>query len=138
MYRTILVPVDGTDADAVILTHIERLAAYTQAHVILVHVADGWAARYFGAEAKSAEVAEDRRYLEALRQRLEARGISVEAVLAFGDPGKEIVRLAEERGCDLIAMSTHGHRFISDLLYGSAADTVRHAVKIPILLLKAR
>ena len=61
-----------------------------------------------------------------------------EAELAYGEPADEIVKWATTRGCDLVAMSTHGHRFISDLLYGSTADTVRHRVDVPVLLLKAR
>lgn len=136
MYRKILVTLDGTAGDEAILHHVRGLARLCGAELILFHVADGWEARYLGGGADSEEVREDTRYLERLAQALRDEGYTVEPVLGFGDPGREIVRLAGERGCDLIAMSTHGHRFISDLLYGSPADFVRHRVAIPVLLLK--
>jgi nucleotide-binding universal stress UspA family protein len=101
-------------------------------------VADGWAARLFGAEAVSPEIQHDKAYLESVRSRLAAKGIQVEAELAYGEPADQIIRWVECRGCDLVAMSTHGHRFISDLLYGSTADNVRHHVSVPVLMLKAR
>jgi nucleotide-binding universal stress UspA family protein len=56
----------------------------------------------------------------------------------MGDPAKEIIRFASEQKCDLIAMGTHGHRFFGDLLLGTTADKVRHAVDIPVLLLRSR
>lgn len=136
MYQKILVPVDGTAGDSLILDHVRGLARLTGASLILFHVADGWEARYLGSGARSPEVQRDTRYLEDLAQRLRDEGYPVESIIGFGDPGREIVRLAAERGCDLIAMSTHGHRFISDILYGSPADHVRHRVTIPVLLLK--
>jgi nucleotide-binding universal stress UspA family protein len=136
MYRTILVTLDGSAGDEVILEHVRGLARLTDATLILFHVADGWEARFLGSEAESEEVREDTKYLERLAETLRNEGFTVDPLLGFGDPGREIVRLAKERDCDLIAMSTHGHRFISDLLYGSPADFVRHRVTIPVLLLK--
>jgi nucleotide-binding universal stress UspA family protein len=136
LYRTILVPVEGTEDDTVILDHVVPLARFHDAQLLLVHVADGWAARYYREEADSPEVRADRQYLQRLAVSLRAKGLDVQTVLGFGDPGEEIVKLAQERNCDLIAMTTHGHRFISDLLYGSAASKVRHAVDIPVLLLR--
>lgn len=58
--------------------------------------------------------------------------------LATGDPATELIRVAEEGEVDLIAMSTHGHRFIADLLFGTTVNKVRHLVKIPVLLLRAQ
>lgn len=135
-YQTILVPVESTEYDKIILDHIVPMAQCSGAKLILFHVADGWAARYFREEADSPEVREDRKYLEQLAGELRGKGLEVQAVLGFGDPGEEIVKLAAARHCDLIAMTTHGHRFISDLLYGSAVHKVRHAVDIPVLLLR--
>ena len=56
----------------------------------------------------------------------------------MGDPATELIRVAEEQGVDLIAMSTHGHRFVKDVLLGATADKVRHLVKVPVLLLRAQ
>ena len=136
MYHTILVPVEGTNYDRFILDHVVKLAKIHGSKLLLLHVADGWAARYYGEDADSPEVRGDRQYLADLAESLTKRGFVVETILGFGDPGTEIIKLAREKKCDLIAMTTHGHRFISDLLYGSAADKVRHEVMVPVLLLR--
>jgi nucleotide-binding universal stress UspA family protein len=140
MYRRILVAVENSGADRTILDHVERLAALTQAELLLVHVADGWAARNFDQLKlrESEEMKDDRAYLERLRSELEGRGLKVETLLAMGDPARQLIRVAEERQVDLIAMSTHGHRFLQDLLRGATADRVRHLVKVPVLLLRAQ
>ena len=138
MYRRILVAVENSAADQTILTHVRALASLTGAELLLVHVADGWAARHFDdlKLRESEEMKADRAYLERLAGSLSEFRVSTE--LALGDPASELIRLAEERGVDLIAMSTHGHRFISDVLLGATADRVRHLVKIPVLLLRAQ
>jgi nucleotide-binding universal stress UspA family protein len=113
------------------------MAQQNGSKLLLLHVADGWAARYYGEEADSPEVRADRRYLQELAEKLRKKGLEVEIILGFGEPGEEIIKLARTRKCDLIAMTTHGHRFISDLLYGSASRKVRHGVDVPVLLLRA-
>ncbi len=140
MYRKILIPVENTTTDQTILNHIRPLARLTGASLILLHVADGWAARHYNdlELQESEEIREDRAYLAQLVAELSTDGFVVESVLAMGDPATEIIRLSLEKQVDLIAMSTHGHRFISDVLYGSTADKVRHQVDIPVLLLKAK
>jgi nucleotide-binding universal stress UspA family protein len=137
MYQKILVALDATAADQTILDHVTKLALTFGSSLVLLHVADGWAARLFGADAVSEEIQQDKAYLESVRSKLTAAGIRVEAELAYGEPADQIIRWIESRGCDLVAMSTHGHRFISDLLYGSTADNVRHRVIVPVLMLKA-
>jgi nucleotide-binding universal stress UspA family protein len=138
MYEKILIALDATEADQTILDHASALARSFDSTLAILHVADGWAARWFGPDAVSREIDEDKAYLEAVRTRLAAEGLRVEAELAYGDPADEIVKWVTTRGCDLVAMSTHGHRFISDMLYGSPAESVRHRVDVPVLLLKAR
>jgi nucleotide-binding universal stress UspA family protein len=140
MYQRILVAVENSAADRTIIEHVSRLARLTGAELLLVHVADGWAARHFD-ELKlreSEEMKSDRVYLEQLQADLTAQGFVVEARLALGDPATELIKAAEEPRVDLLAMSTHGHRFISDVLRGATADRVRHLVKIPVLLLRAQ
>jgi nucleotide-binding universal stress UspA family protein len=139
MYRRILVAVENSPADKTILAHVSELARLTGASLLLVHVADGWAARNFNQLKlrESEEMKIDRDYLERLRREMEGRGLSVETRLAMGDPATELVKVSEEQGVDLIAMSTHGHRFLADVLHGTTADRVRHLVKVPVLLLRA-
>lgn len=138
MYDTILVTLDGTPSDRAIIDHIKRLALVMHSRVVLLHVADGWAARTFGADAISPEITADTRYLESVRADFQSAGIRAETELAYGEPAKEIVRWVHEKGCDLVAMSTHGHRFIADLFLGTTARRVRHNVNVPVLLLRAK
>jgi universal stress protein A len=140
MYRSILVAVENSPADRTILTHVRDLASLTGAELLLVHVADGWAARHFD-ELKlreSEEMKADRAYLDRLAAELSASSLKVTTELAMGDPATELIRLCDERKVDLIAMSTHGHRFFNDLLRGTTVDKVRHLVRIPVLLLRAQ
>jgi nucleotide-binding universal stress UspA family protein len=140
VYRKILVALENSRTDAAILDHIEPLAKELGSEILLVHVADGWMARNREALnlAESQEMRDDRAYLESVRERLVGAGLTVAAQLSCGEPADEIVRLAEEHGVDLIAMSTHGHRFLADLILGSTANKVRHTVSVPVLLLRAR
>jgi nucleotide-binding universal stress UspA family protein len=140
MYRRILVAVENSPADKTILSHVTALAKLTGAELLLVHVADGWAARHFD-ELKlreSEEMKSDRAYLENLQADLVRQGFTVETKLAMGDPSTELIRAADEQTVDLIAMSTHGHRFLADLIHGATADRVRHLVKVPVLLVRAQ
>src|SRR6266478_3183447 len=115
MYKTILVTLDGTPTDQAIITHVKQLAKLAQSRVVLLHVADGWAARTYGPDAVSPEIAEDTAYLENVRAEFQSAGISAQAELAYGDPSKEIIKWVQQKGCDLVAMSTHGHRFLADV-----------------------
>ena len=139
MYHHILIPLENTPADETILAHVKPLARMTGAKLLLLHVSDGWVARNFDQLklAESEEMKHDRGYLEKRRRELCDEGFSCDAVLALGEPSDEIIKLAETRDVDLIAMSTHGHRFLSDIIHGATADKVRHAVDIPVLLLRA-
>lgn len=140
MYKHILIPLENTPADDTILTHIKPLARMTGAKLLLLHVANGWVARNFNQLklAESEEMKQDRAYLEERNRELTAEGFTCAAVLALGEPSDEIIKLASEKNIDLIAMTTHGHRLISDILYGATADKVRHAVDVPVLLLKVK
>jgi nucleotide-binding universal stress UspA family protein len=140
MYRRILVAVENSRSDQTILEHVTRLAKLTGAELLLVHVADGWAARNFKQLGlrESDEMREDRAYLEGLRQRLTSEGLVVRTQLAMGDPSTELVRTAQAEDVDLIAMTTHGHRFLADIVHGATADRVRHLVRVPVLLLRAQ
>src|SRR5215475_12159462 len=114
MYDTILVTLDGTPSDRAIIEHVKHLAKLAQSHLVLLHVADGWAARTYGSDAVSREIAEDTAYLDEIRNEFQSEGIPTEAELAYGEPADEIINWVKQKGCDLVAMSTHGHRFLAD------------------------
>jgi len=137
MYKHILIPLENTPTDETILTHIRPLARLTSARLTLIHVADGFQARnqkYFG---ESDEMRRDRAYLDGRVEELHAEGFEVYAILACGNPAAEILDAAEREHCDLVAMGTHGHRGLADLVLGSVADAVRHQTRIPVLLVRA-
>ena len=138
MYDKILVTLDGTATDRAIIEHVKHLASVMHSRLVLLHVADGWAARNFGPDAVSPEVTEDKAYLQKVLDELQGAGIPTEAELAFGKPVDEIVKWVREKGCDLVAMSTHGHRFLGDLFRGTTATRVQHRVSVPVLLLRAK
>jgi nucleotide-binding universal stress UspA family protein len=140
MYHRILVAIENSTADQTILRHVEVLARLTGAELLLVHVADGFAARHFKdlQLRESEEMRDDRAYLDRLASELGAHDLHVSTELAMGDPATELIRLAKTRGADLIAMSTHGHRGLNDLIRGTTVNRVRHEVTIPVLLLRAQ
>jgi universal stress protein A len=139
MYQRILVPVDHSPYDEVILTHVRKLAkSCNDASIVLIHVADGWAARNINQLdlRESEEMKSDREYIEAIADSLERDGFQAEAILAGGDPAKEIAACADREKCDLIAMATHGHRGLSDVLRGSVASELRHISMLPVLMVR--
>ena len=139
MYKRILVAAENSPSDRAVIEHVQELARLTGAQLLIVHVADGWAARNFYELdlRESEEMREDRAYLDRLREELVSRGFNVETRLGLGDPASEIARVANEEHVDLIALSTHGHRFVKDLLLGATADRLRHIVNVPVLLVRA-
>jgi nucleotide-binding universal stress UspA family protein len=138
MYETILVTLDGTPSDRAIIEHVKRLAKLAHSRLVLLHVADGWAARTYGPEAVSPEITADTEYLNSVRAEFETAQIPAQAELAYGDPANEIVKWIKQKGCDLVAMSTHGHRFLADVFLGTTASRVQHRISVPVLLLRAR
>jgi nucleotide-binding universal stress UspA family protein len=138
MYKRILVTLDATDCDRTIIDHVKALAKFCGGSVMLLHVADGWAARRFGKDAVSPEVTEDKAYLEKVRSEMAAEGITTTAKLLYGEPKAEILKWVRDNGCDLIAMGTHGHRFLGDLILGATATHVQHRVTVPVLLIRKR
>lgn len=139
MYQKILLALDATSADRSLLTHVSELAKLHHSSLLLVHVADGWAARHFDELqlAESEEMKQDRAYLEQTAQQLREQGLDVQTHLALGNPPTEILKTADREHCDLIAMTTHGHRFLADLVLGSTIEAVRHKTHIPLLIVRA-
>jgi nucleotide-binding universal stress UspA family protein len=140
MYKRILVPLENSSYDSTILEHVRTLASVMGASVVLIHVADGWAARNLSTLdlRESEEIRKDREYLDRTCAMLNTAGLEAEAVLASGDPAEEITKAAQHENCDLIAMATHGHKILADLFYGSVASSVRHRSMVPVLLVRGK
>ena len=138
MYKTILLTLDATPTDRAIIDHVKQLATYMKSSVVLLHVATGVPAQIHGSSAAGQEIEQDNAYLAAVKAEFDAAGIPVQAELGYGVPAKEIVKWVDERGCDLVAMSTHGHGMIADLFLGTTATRVQHSISVPVLLLRAK
>ena len=138
MYKNILVTLDTGITDRAIIDHVKPLAKMMESRVVVFHVASGPVAKWRGQDAGGEEIEQSRVYLEATRKEFEDAGIATQAELAYGDPVKEIVKWVTENPCDLIAMSTHGHQFVADLVLGATAFRVQHSVSVPMLLLRAK
>ncbi len=138
MYARILVPLEHSRWDRIILHHVRQLARIHGSALLLIHVADGFAARNVAQLdlRESEEMRKDRAYLDEQASALRREGFVADAVLGCGDPATEIASAAERERCDLIAMSTHGHRFFGDLIHGSVANEVRHRSMVPVLLVR--
>lgn len=136
MYDTILLALDLSPADRPIIGHVKQLAGLMHSRIVLLHVASGPAAQFHEEDAGGKEVKEARVYLKQIRAELESSGIPTECQLAFGEPAREIIRWVDEKGCDLVAMGTHGHKLVGDLFFGATASKVQHNISVPVLLLR--
>ena len=139
MYRKILVALENSRADESLLPHITQLARLHGSALLLIHVADGWVARNFDQLklTESEEMKADQSYLDKVAIAMRGEGLEVSTHLALGDPPSEILKTAGREHCDLIAMTTHGHRLLGDLIFGSTISHVRHRAQIPVLLVRA-
>lgn len=138
MFHRILVPVENTVTDETILQYIRPIARESRASLVLIHVADGWAARNIDSLAlrESEEMRGDRAYLERMSSALQGEGFEAEGLLAAGDPANEIAEAAVREKCDLIAMATHGHKGLEDVVRGSVATKLRHITTVPVLMVR--
>lgn len=138
MYDTILLTLDNSPADRAIIDHVKQLATTLHSRVVLLHVATSVPAQWSGPDAGGEEIAKIRDYLASVCSEFNAAGVSATPELAYGEPVKQIVKWVQERGCDLLAMGTHGHGIVGDLLYGTTASRVQHSISVPVLLLRSR
>jgi len=137
MYETILLPLDASTTDKAIIAHVRALATAMRSRVVLLHVVTGPQAEWNGPDAAGEKVERTKAYLEDVRSQVAAAGINVQLALAFGEPAQQIVRWVEQNGCDLVAMGTHGHKWLSDIVLGFTASRVQHALSVPVLMLRS-
>lgn len=130
VYKKILVAMDCSSVDNAIIDHVSALAIQNQAQVFLLHVVHS---HTLDQDRVLNEIA--RTSLEKHREKLAAQGVAAEIVILSGEPDEEILREIEGKTYDLVAMATHGHSFIGDILFGSVSRTLKHKVTIPLLLL---
>ncbi len=131
LYTKILLTMDCSDADDPIVEHVSALAQQNNAQVVLMHVIHAHTIDQDRALRDKASIA-----INNCVTTMQAKGIEVQYIVKNGEPEKEILQEIETGGYDLVAMATHGHTFIGDILFGSVSDSLKHAINIPLLLLK--
>jgi manganese transport protein len=119
-----------------VLAHAQSLASQHGASLFLFHVVEGASGQVYGTEAYDEEAREDRVYIESIAAQLRASGLEVTPVLGYGRVTTELVRLAKENKVDLLVMGGHGHKYLADFIFGTTISKVRHALGIPVLVVK--
>ena len=137
VYRRILVPLDHTDLDRLAVGHALAMARLHGAKLYLLHVEEGVTSQVYGALSSTAEVEAGQRYLDEIVRSLQAESIEVFTEVAHSsNPKQEIIRYARQVEPDLLVMGAHGHKRLKDLIFGNTIDPVRHALHVPILVVR--
>jgi manganese transport protein len=132
-YNNIAVTLDfSTDDYKILSTAIGQ--GKENAQYILIHIVESASAKLHGADSDDFETKKDKAQLESYANQLQEKGLKVKAVLGFRNRVEEIVRIVEEQNADILIIGAHGHKGIKDVLYGQTINAVRHALKIPVLV----
>jgi nucleotide-binding universal stress UspA family protein len=145
MYKTIVVPLDGSKRAESILPHAESLARCLGARIVLLQVVEPNVAMitpydmvpYYDPKEAERLLGESRGYLIAKESELRAQGIDVKAVVESGPVVTVILDVAEREQADLIAMASHGRSGLGRVFYGSVAAGILHKADRPLLLIRA-
>ncbi len=133
VYKKIAVSLDFSENDAKLLgSGIGQAKQDTQ--FLLLHVVESATARLLGRETDDYETQKDKERLEFFVTQLKERGYQAEGILGFQNRAKEIVRLVKENNADLLIVGAHGHTGLRDFIYGETVNSVRHELKIPVLV----
>ena len=130
VYKKILVTMDCSPVDDAIIEHVSALALQNKAQITLLHVLHSHTLDQDRALREVAQAS-----LAACCELLENKGIETRVIIRSGEPDPEILAEIETGDYDLVAMATHGHSFIGDILFGSVSRTLKHKISIPLLLL---
>jgi manganese transport protein len=133
-YTKIAVALDFSENDQKLLSHALGQGNTNNSAYILLHIVESVPARLYENESDDLETEKDKEHLIFYANQLQERGFTAEARIGFGNRAKEIVRIVKESGADMLVIGAHGHSGIKDLIYGETINTVRHELKIPVLV----
>jgi manganese transport protein len=108
----------------------------TEATYLLIHSIETVNANYAGQASDDHESRADRSNLEKYQQDLIAQGYQVEIALGYGNPAKAIAQIVNQSEIDLLVLGAHGHKGIKDIIFGTTLDSLRHRVKVPVLIIR--
>lgn len=132
-YRRIAIALDFSLHDQKLIAHALGQAG-KEASFVLIHVVESVSAKMYGTESDDLETRKDQQKLQEYVTLLQEQGINAESYLGFRRRTKDIVRIVRETGADLLVIGAHGHSGVKDWIYGTTIDSVRHQLKIPILI----
>ena len=118
----------------------EKLLAYAigqgknDSSFLLIHIVESAQAKIFGNESDDHETRKDKERMDSYVKQLETRGYIAEGYIGYRNRAKEIVRIVKDIEADMLVMGAHGHTALKDLIYGQTVNTVRHELKIPVLI----
>ncbi len=135
VYQKIAVCIDFSPIDSVAIQNAVAQGG-REASYLLIHVNESAGAMVYGSDIEDRESSEDKASLEEYLRQLTERGYKAEIKVGFGNPRRRIPEMVNEFGADLLVMGAHGHRFFKDLVFGTTLNTVRHRVKVPILIVR--
>jgi manganese transport protein len=130
------VALEHSEGDAKIISAALMLAKSHNSGITLVHVVVSPGVTVFGRESQSLHGSGDQAYLERLADEIEERGFFVDTDLRFGSPIDQLVQSVKANGFDLLVFGSHGHRLLGDLIFGQTVDSVRHAINIPVFVVR--
>ncbi len=133
VYKKVIVALDFSNNDLKLISHAIGQGDKDSSYV-LIHIVESAATRLMEKDTDDLETRNDQEHLDNYVQQLKEKGISSVGILGFNDRAKEIIRLVKESNGDMLVIGAHGHRGIKDLIYGQTIETVRHELKIPVLV----
>jgi len=133
VYAKIAITLDFSKADRQVINNALAIGT-SAAEYLLIHVVETAGALVMGQEIHDFETDSDRLNLERYTNDLRSKGYNVSYQLGFGNPKKSIPKIVKTYKAELLVMGSHGHQMMKDLILGTTIESVRHAIKIPVLI----
>jgi manganese transport protein len=136
-YQRILVPLDHSAVDRTAIAHAASMALMHKARLRLLHIEESVSSQVYGVLAEDKEVESGQEYLDGILEALREQGIEAEAEVRHSrKPAEEIVQVTREWRADLVVMGAHGHKGLSDMVFGTTINAVRHGLSVPLLIVR--
>lgn len=135
-YKNIGVAIENGEGDSIVISEALTLAKLHNAKMSLIHIVDTPGTLIHGTNEESLHSREDQTYILELAREIEGHDLPVETTIRYGNPAVEITKAVIEEGYDFLVLGSHGHQTFGDLIFGQTVDNVRHAIKIPIMVVR--
>ncbi len=134
-YKKVAIALDFSDVDSLVLQHALSLGKENTQY-LLIHVVESVPAMYYGKDSEDYETVKDNEVLLKYADRIKQFGFTVNTQIGYGNPKNAIPIIVTDFEADILVVGSHGHKFLMDILYGTIIDSVRHQLKIPVLVVQ--